>query len=494
MYEDYDEHWDDKPTNTRSRKIGFGCISLLLVFALLLSGLSSLYWAWSQGNEANATAVPPPTTDEPTEQPDETVITTDTLITATAVSEIESTSIPPTLVPITLNRIVYINEEGQVITIAPDGRDERILTDQSQFYQFPAWSPDGEYVAAIGGSREGSGVYILRDTDQPGSQEQYFSRNENPIYLYWSPEGNQLGFIANNLDNGIGLYLTSVDDAESQLLATGAPFYWHWTADGQQLLIHAGADSEQSRLTLIDMNGDENDEIAAPGDFQSPAISANGRYWAYAEALEAGLSWLTVLDTETGEIYQDRHAGQVAIGWSPTNDQLAMISGRPESNDFRGPLRVMDAYTGKGRLLSQDYVFAFFWSPDGRSLAYISLPRANEDIVAQANSLRARRTLSRLNTAPLLQPFPHQFELRVVDVATGEDRLLTRFQPTFMFLSQFLPYFDQYAHSHRLWSPDSNAIVLPIRDEGENQVTVMPVNGDEKQVIAEGDMAFWSQQ
>jgi TolB protein len=56
-----------------------------------------------------------------------------------------------------------------------------------------------------------------------------------------------------------------------------------------------------------------------------------------------------------------------------------------------------------------------------------------------------------------------------------------------------LPYFDQYALSHRLWSPDSSALVLPIQVQDEARIFVVPVSGGQPQEIAVGDMAFWSQ-
>ena len=38
-----------------------------------------------------------------------------------------------------------------------------------------------------------------------------------------------------------------------------------------------------------------------------------------------------------------------------------------------------------------------------------------------------------------------------------------------LFVNQVLPYFDQYALSHRFWSPDSRSLVLPI--VGDQDVT-----------------------
>jgi TolB protein len=79
-------------------------------------------------------------------------------------------------------------------------------------------------------------------------------------------------------------------------------------------------------------------------------------------------------------------------------------------------------------------------------------------------------------------------------VAAGTGRHLAAFTPTVLFLVQFLPYFDQYALSHRLWSPDSEALVLPMQDSGTNRVFVVPASGGRARALAEGSIAFWSQQ
>ncbi len=60
-------------------------------------------------------------------------------------------------------------------------------------------------------------------------------------------------------------------------------------------------------------------------------------------------------------------------------------------------------------------------------------------------------------------------------------------------LTQFIPYFDQYARSHRLWSPASDAVVLPLVDDaGTSHITIVPADGSSPRSITEGVAAFWS--
>jgi TolB protein len=83
--------------------------------------------------------------------------------------------------------------------------------------------------------------------------------------------------------------------------------------------------------------------------------------------------------------------------------------------------------------------------------------------------------------------------LAFVDVATGRvgrDRVIRLGDH---FVEQLLSYFDQYALSHRLWSPDGASILLPLVDaSGRDQLVVVPAGGADPRPIAGGAKGFWS--
>lgn len=387
-----------------------------------------------------------------------------------------------------VNRIVFVNGAGQLVSLAPDGSEERLLTDAQQRFQFPAWSPDGRFVAAIGTDRTGAGVFVLDDSKAEDSPAPlYADRRDGPFYLYWSPDSSQVSFLASHPD-GMGLHLVQADgSADSRLLTTGGPFYWQWTTDSRQMLIHSGFAGQDSRLELIAADGDgTGDSLASPGFFQAPGISADGRYLAYAEEVAGGSSRLVVLDTQSDDAVQQRHAGIVAMAWSPTANQLAFTSGsEPDSRSFVGPLRLMDAATGEVRVLSLEPIVGFFWSPDGRYLAAISLLRNGEgDINVEGGKTAVGKRAAQQNLPRL--------RLLIYDVTSDEGRRLFEFVPTITFATQFLPFFDQYSLSHRLWSPASDALVLPMIEDRRNQIFIINVTTGQKRFLAEGLMPFWS--
>ena len=172
----------------------------------------------------------------------------------------------------------------------------------------------------------------------------------------------------------------------------------------------------------------------------------------------------------------------VAMGWNPVADELAYISGDNPGGGFYGALRLLDADSGESRVLSSRQIVSFFWSPDGRSIATLTATAFDDGIYAQNGRVGLMQTHE-----------PITLELAIIDVASGERQVLTTFQPSTLFLLRYIPYFDQYAHSSQLWSPDSTALVLPMVIDGDERVVVVGING-RLQEIADGSMAFWSWQ
>jgi TolB protein len=178
------------------------------------------------------------------------------------------------------------------------------------------------------------------------------------------------------------------------------------------------------------------------------------------------------------------------MSWSPTANQLAFTTGLQDNRSFWGPLRLFDTETGEVTLLSDNVVIGFFWSPNGRYIATINTGDINEDfgVNIATNEKPHRPTQAK----PVGQVNPHQFNLALIDLETGQETQVTSFFPTGIFITQFLPFFDQYALSHNIWSPNSDALVLPIRENGGSRVKVIRIDGSEVIDLGQGDMPFWS--
>ena len=389
-----------------------------------------------------------------------------------------------------INRIAFVTSDRELATIDPDGEDFRRLAKLPNRLAFPAWSPDGSLLAIT----MGSNVYIAADVEAEsqsnGLDSIYESSDLSPFYAYWSPDSSQLSFLTNHPD-GLALHLADVSGggASESIVAIGQPFYWDWTQDSDQLLIHSGLLGSNARLALIDDQG-EGQDIANPGFFQAPGISQSGRLTAYAVLDESRTSHLIIQDVNGNQLISEPHLGQISLLWSPVDELLAISSPVSNSSANFGPLRIVDPVSNEIRSLTSDNVVAYFWSPDGRMIAYFTFSdRDFGGVQAQARPAKINHRARVQGQAQNLT-----MDLWVVDVESQNKQLLLKFSPSVAFTHQFLPFFDQYALSHRIWSPDSNALTIPILEEGVSHIAVVHLDREDIDLLAAGEIAFWSQQ
>jgi TolB protein len=369
-------------------------------------------------------------------------------------------------------------------------------------FQFPAWSPDGTRIAAIGAGADGSGlidVFTARATGAGDSDPPiiYQSADRPPFYLYWRPDGKALTFLTTE-QTDIALRIAPADGSHSEAIVRhGAPLYWDF-ADHDRLLVHIGTTGAGAFLGEVDLAGTSKESVAlAPGIFRAPLISNDYRERAYV-ATGDGSGGTLVLEARDGSSRQTMPLlGLAALGFDPSGTNLAFIAPKtaqdPDIGIPIGPLRVLDSTNGVGRTLRDGSIVAFFWAPDGRTIAALQLEVTGGGGVASATEARAL-------AAPLAaaSPSPRRgpgigLHLVFVDVGTGAVRSERQVQLSSVFLTQLLPYFDQYALSHRVWSPDSASIALPlVGDTGTNQIFVIKADGSGFTPIADGTMAFWS--
>lgn len=387
-------------------------------------------------------------------------------------------------------RIAIVDKEGALSTVAADGTDRRAYPTGSIAFQFPAWSPDGSQVAAIGHDGTEAGVFVVNDRGpKPGATPvvAFRSAGEDPIYLYWAPNGRRITFITTE-PGGLALQVVAADaSAPATVVRRGQPMYWDWV-DESHLLVHSGANSPNAFLGEVGVDDvPQATSIAGTvGPFQAPAISADGRFRAYV--LMGDSSTSLVVEASDGSSRRETPVpGASALAWSPAGDQLAWTAAAQGFGLPLGPLQLIDARAGAVRTLLEGLVVSWFWAPDGRTIAALRIPLPGDDQVASLPAIAAA------GSGPIALADPLSLRLLFVDVATGKVRSEQSVRLSDIVLAQFLPFFDQYARSHRLWSPASDAIVLPLQDEtGAGHVTIVPADGSTQRPIADGVAAFWS--
>ena len=150
---------------------------------------------------------------------------------------------------------------------------------------------------------------------------------------------------------------------------------------------------------------------------------------------------------------------------------------------------------GEVRTLLDGSVVSFFWSPDGRTIAALRQAQpGDEPVSADAGIvLAAARGSALLDSGDPAQAEGVPARLAFIDVATGAVRSERVVHLGADFVDQLLPYFDQYALSHRLWSPDGGSILLPLVDaDGTGRLYVVPADGTAPRPLAAGVKGFWS--
>ena len=397
-------------------------------------------------------------------------------------------------------RIAVIDGDGNLVIADASGAITRIADPANVAFGFPAWSPDGRSIASVTAEASAASISVF-DVSHLGASAAgesrpttiYRSADRPPFYLYWTPDSRAVSFLATEGD-GIVLLVAAADGSSAldgkgngALIYRGNPLYFDWI-DPARLALHVGSGPD-AFLGEVDRGGTPAAAaLATPGDFRSPSISADGRYIAFARAADGAGSGadpgtLVVSGRDGSNAPTVPIFGIAAAVFSPVDPGVATIAateagGRDLAFPI-GPLRVVDAATGASRTILDGLVLAFFWSPDGRSIAAIRLQPAGGTTAAASPSPTATP-----DTVPMLV---------FVDVASGKVTGQRQIRPGARFVSDFLPYFDQYALSHTLWAPDSSTILMPlVGTDGQTTLAAIPRDGSEPTLTIDGVAGFWT--
>ena len=404
--------------------------------------------------------------------------------------------------------IAIAAQGGGLLTQDDRGGSRASYTVAGVVLGFPAWSPDGTRIAAIGQGAADSAIYVFRVRRTAGAAAPptvlYRSADLPPFYLYWTPDGRWVSFLTDDPANGIALRVAPSDaarpiaqDDPAFVLRRGAPLYFDWVTP-ERVLLHVGSGST-AFVGQVGLHG----EIVAStaggnGDFRPAVLSGDGRYEAIAAAGPDDADAIVVARPDGSGDHRIAVFGPTAMAFEPGSDSLALIAAgapiQPPIGFPLGPLRIVDPATGAERTILDGPVVAFFWAPDGRTIAALRVVGPGQGpTAAQAGAVLAGAHLR--NPAEAVDPpgAGSAVDLVFVDPATGHVRAERQVQLGDAFVSEILPYFDQYALSHRVWSPDSASIALPtVSSSGADEVVEIPVDGSEPYLVADGTGAFWS--
>ncbi|MCK6525918.1 hypothetical protein L6R49_31325 [Myxococcota bacterium] len=373
-------------------------------------------------------------------------------------------------------RVVLIGGDHQAHLIDSDGGRPLALTvdwskqlmlsrwgepaTPSTAWLWPAWSPDGAWVAAFelphDDDAAGPAQLQLLSTDGVRQVALLTLTDEAPLYAAWSPDSAGLALLTQPAEGALNLRTVLMSrPGESRLLEQGAPLFFSWAPSGAAVSVHVGG-RRDGRVIVRDALGDGADltPSASPGLYCAPIWI--GERLVFVEGL-GGLSGAIISARGDGSDAREvaRCQGLAAITPAFDGERLLLGVARDGEGGAYDVVRLLDLRTGEDMIVNEDPCLAFFWSAARRSLIYARVDRARGHLSWHERPLG------------------------------GPARALCQFIPTREQLFH-LHYFDQLVLTHPLLTADGATLIFsgtlagPGADAaGAPQVYALDLDGEE---------------
>lgn len=353
-----------------------------------------------------------------------------------------------------------------------------------RMYQWPTWSTDGQ-LAYFGFSLDRADFYrqaiFIRQQDET-PQRIYSATDEFFTYAYWSPGDCETGPICRDLailytnpDGNLALRrIRSGAKFNITELSVGGPHYWDWSPNGQTMF-WARYDE---RLEVYDVATDSVTRLPETQALQRAVDWSPIDERLLALVAEGRRADLVVFNGEQRQVLVEGLDAPAAYTWSPDASIIAYLE------IHTGRLRVVDAQDGTLLHSISDEALAFLWSPDSGKIAYLTvydptpITNGEDGIVTKANPQAVPRA-----------------EWHIYTLTDQSDIAYDPHIPTETMV-YYYQYFDQFAHSHSLWSPDSRYFSYGALTRRGGQVLVIDTEavGTEPIRLAAGTVGVFSWQ
>jgi len=329
------------------------------------------------------------------------------------------------------------------------------------------WSTQGQWTAWSVDSESADGLRQVRLHDEASDQAGVLVESVSAFYLYPSPCGRWLSHLSPG-PLGLELAVSEIASGAIHVVDRGQPMFWSWSPDATRLAVHA-----ENRVQVSDSRGevvrvltDEagpfvnpwwlpggavlyalDDRIVAANPDSANPDSANPDSASPDGASPDGAITTLVAGGSTGRFALD-----------PEGRRLAYIA----TDGDRTALMILDLVSLTKTDVTATPIVAFFWAPDGSRLAALAAPGDG------------------------------WVQWLVVDGITT--LRLPRFRPTRSWAGSVLPFFEQYAQSHSVWSSDSTALVAPAVDaDGRSGAVIHTIESpDSTAWIPDAELVWWA--
>jgi len=298
---------------------------------------------------------------------------------------------------------------------------------------WPCWAPDGRWISCFQARDEDAPLDVVAAVEVDGVQERELVtlHGRLPIYASWASDGRRLAVLL-QAEEELELGICDLSDVgRCRPVIKGVPLFFCWSPEAARLFVHVGAREGGNRLLLQDLERAGGSVLLAdgPGSFCAPVYAAGRPVYVSAHL---GRSWLSVARADGGSgealgafdglvaVLPDPRGPRVLVGAAPRGE------GTPYEGLWLAPLD-----GGPIEQVSEEPCMAFFWDPQGERVI-----TARVDLMSSC------------------------LRWSVLDLATRRRRDLCPFWPSREMLF-YLHFFEQFAQSHSLLSPDGRTLVFP---------------------------------
>lgn len=244
-----------------------------------------------------------------------------------------------------------IQELGPTGVYLVDSRtgELRLLTTERCI--LPHWSRDGAWISCV---LQGRVMLISADGKQQGVIR---GITEVSAPIQFSLDGNRLAFLGRR-----ALYVANRDGSERRLLVGHDVYHFDWSPDGRRL---AAIDGRTATLTTVGPDGSD------PRVLSESAYGFSPLKWSPdSTRIAYNRSPPRVVNALTGQSYDLSvpDDGESPKSWSPAGTQISMSSFRLQI----GHDLVAASADGSGHRLLTRGASEADWSPDGRTIAFIT--------------------------------------------------------------------------------------------------------------------------
>ncbi len=176
---------------------------------------------------------------------------------------------------------------GDLFSVPAENGNVYDLTNTSGYAErFPAWSPDGKYIA-YWSDKSGEYELTLKNMEKPNEEKKLTSYGPGFRYhIFWSPDSKKLAFI----DKAMKIFIydldndktTQVDKAEYKYEGDLENYKMSWTSDSRYLAYYREVENTHNALFVYDTKEDKVHQLTSGYyDDSQPVFDPDGKYLYY---------------------------------------------------------------------------------------------------------------------------------------------------------------------------------------------------------------------